>query len=181
MQAEDDGNDLAVLICSANIGNAEPTPSSFAEWVPDDGDIDGPVSRTKYPVEQQSQDGVALIENKKKFDIIVLGMQEAAFVEKTKRKSSKLDEESDGGCDVSERADGPPKTLNEAVGATVGAVGQGLNEAVGATVGAVGQGVAEVTKQGEKNTKDVFRKVAKKHAKANLVVRGLTTSQTYKA
>ena len=166
MQAEDDGNDLAVLICSANIGNAEPTPSSFAEWVPDDGDIDGPVSRTKYPVEQQSQDGVALIENKKKFDIIVLGMQEAAFVEKTKRKSSKLDEESDGGCDVSERADGPPKTLNEAVGATVGAVGQG---------------VAEVTKQGEKNTKDVFRKVAKKHAKANLVVRGLTTSQTYKA
>ena len=165
--AEDDGNDLAVLICSANIGNAEPTPSSFAEWVPDDGDIDGPVSRTKYPVEQQSQDyGAAALENKKKFDIIVLGMQEAAFVEKSKRKSGKLDGEYDGGCDVSERADGPPKTLNEAVGATVGAVGQG---------------VAEVTKQGGKNRKKVFHKVAKETAKANLVVRGLTTSQTYKA
>ena len=78
--------ELTVLVCSANVGNAEPTPESFAEWVPLDGDIDGPLSSTKYPVEGVADPSPSLGE---KFDIIVLGMQEAAFVEK-KAKDGKL-------------------------------------------------------------------------------------------
>mmetsp|Transcript_27144 Transcript_27144/g.64439 ORF Transcript_27144/g.64439 Transcript_27144/m.64439 type:complete len:647 (+) Transcript_27144:143-2083(+) len=79
--------ELTVLVCSANVGNAEPTPESFAEWVPLDGDIAGPLSATKYPVDGVADSTPSLAGEK--FDVIVLGMQEAAFVEK-KKKDGKL-------------------------------------------------------------------------------------------
>jgi hypothetical protein len=66
--------DLSLLICSANIGNAEPTPESFAEWIPDDGAILSPTT-VDSP-------------NKGKYHIIVVGMQEAAFNTKIKKVSN---------------------------------------------------------------------------------------------
>ena len=123
---DDDDNsesrELTVLICSANIGNAEPTPSSFAEWIPNDGELAHPVLSTKYPInianyQAANNDGgyderlsnfIHEIEKeeinvdtttttakggerppppnfkgRRRFDIIVLGMQEAAFVDET--------------------------------------------------------------------------------------------------
>eukprot|EP00573_Skeletonema_grethae_P009012 CAMPEP_0201695048 /NCGR_PEP_ID=MMETSP0578-20130828/7118_1 /ASSEMBLY_ACC=CAM_ASM_000663 /TAXON_ID=267565 /ORGANISM="Skeletonema grethea, Strain CCMP 1804" /LENGTH=83 /DNA_ID=CAMNT_0048180823 /DNA_START=42 /DNA_END=290 /DNA_ORIENTATION=- len=44
---------LTVLVCSANVGNAEPTPASFAAWVPHDGQIQDPLHNTRYPVTQE--------------------------------------------------------------------------------------------------------------------------------
>jgi hypothetical protein len=32
------------------VGNAEPTPTSFGAWIPDDGEINGPISNTLYPL-----------------------------------------------------------------------------------------------------------------------------------
>jgi len=94
--------ELTVLVCSANVGNAEPTPESFAEWVPLDGDIAGPLSKTKYPV-----DGVADSAPGGKFDVIVLGMQEAAFVEK-KKKNGKLKR-----LDSTDSADAPQEQCQQ--------------------------------------------------------------------
>jgi hypothetical protein len=119
---DDDDNDgsreLTVLICSANIGNAEPTPSSFAEWIPNDGELANPILSTKYPIhstnyqtstndsgytarvsnfihvlEKEIKDTTGdrpplNFKGKRKFDIIVLGMQEAAFVNKTPSSST---------------------------------------------------------------------------------------------
>jgi hypothetical protein len=80
------------------VGNAEPTSSSFAAWVPHDGEITTSLSNTKYPVtskevnlaigpysnsnigSQLSQEEI--INSGGQYDIIVLGMQEAAFVSK---------------------------------------------------------------------------------------------------
>ena len=59
--------DLSLLICSANIGNAEPTPESFASWIPEDGNI--------LPTDNS---------NNSKYHLIVVGMQEAAFTSKTR-------------------------------------------------------------------------------------------------
>jgi len=47
---DNESRELTVLICSANIGNAEPTPSSFAEWIPNDGELAHPVLSTEYPI-----------------------------------------------------------------------------------------------------------------------------------
>ncbi|KAL3781536.1 hypothetical protein ACHAW5_005433 [Stephanodiscus triporus] len=95
-------------------------------WIPDDGEIAGPLGSTKYPVtrtrtrtrtrkeeEEEEEDDYEhhhaevisrlLLEiegggggERKKFDVIVIGMQEAAFLNETK-KSSRDDEEEGGG------------------------------------------------------------------------------------
>ena len=88
----------------SSVGNAEPTPTSFAAWVPNDGEINEPLSNTQYPVGQEeinlavgpstaaaNNNHEAIMiksfkQNKHKFDIIVFGMQEAAFVNKQKKK-----------------------------------------------------------------------------------------------
>ena len=91
------------------MGNAEPTPSSFAAWVPNDGEINESLSNTAYPVGSDEithtvgpygnnnggggqEDIVKSLQTTnnqggKKFDIIVLGMQEAAFVNKTTKSN----------------------------------------------------------------------------------------------
>ena len=115
---KDGSRELTVLICSANIGNAEPTPSSFAEWIPNDGEVANPILSTQYPInstnyqastndngytdrvsnfihslEKEIKDTTGTrpplnFKGKRKFDIIVLGMQEAAFVNKTPSSST---------------------------------------------------------------------------------------------
>ena len=110
---------INILVCSSNVGNKEPTPSSFNAWVPADGDVLGPVRGTKYPVlsplamedfdESNFMNTASGGDGKqtKKFDIIVLGMQEAAFVEKTKKDKTAKRQGSDGNdspdADISDR------------------------------------------------------------------------------
>mmetsp|Transcript_6466 Transcript_6466/g.14595 ORF Transcript_6466/g.14595 Transcript_6466/m.14595 type:complete len:702 (-) Transcript_6466:819-2924(-) len=160
----DTESDLAVLVCSANVGNAEPTSESFGEMVPNDGEIEGPLANTKYPVDVDGAAKARASLNRpgKKFDIIVIGMQEAAFSEKkTIRKSPDHGEGgaldgSNRGAESSERSDS--------------------NDHHG-VVETVNDGVSEILKEGEKGKSKLFRKVVK----ANMIVRGLTTSQTYRA
>ena len=94
---------LAILICSANIGNAEPTRESLGAWIPSDGEFynnnnnlarggdkhemaknnDGCCSIVDDDVDDDNNDNDDIInqrKQKKKFDIIVIGMQEAAFI-----------------------------------------------------------------------------------------------------
>lgn len=80
------GENLALCICSANIGNAEPTPESFAAWIPEDGNIINsavPLESTSVNDVEKTADSVEA----KKYHIIVVGMQEAAFTTKNKKVS----------------------------------------------------------------------------------------------
>ena len=95
--------DLSILICSANIGNAEPTPESFAAWIPDDGEI-----ISKSGESGASNDCVNVSANKK-YHLMVVGMQEAAF--STKLKTVSVNDESglDLSLDETERSTGSKK------------------------------------------------------------------------
>ena len=95
--------DLSILICSANIGNAEPTPESFAAWIPDDGEI-----ISKSGASGASNDRVNVSANKK-YHLMVVGMQEAAF--STKLKTVSVNDESglDLSLDETERSTGSKK------------------------------------------------------------------------
>jgi hypothetical protein len=103
---DDAGQELTVLICSANVGNAEPTLESFAQWIPADGEIAGPLLSTRHPVVRRDDGcpgdadddpasrllveierelesavgGVGKGRGSRRFDMIVIGMQEAAFL-----------------------------------------------------------------------------------------------------
>ena len=175
--ADDTESELAILVCSANVGNAEPTPESFGEWVPDDGEIEGPLAQTKYPVEA---DGAAEVSasfsgTRKKFDIIVIGMQEAAFVDKSMNKHRSAADLSDSNRS-GEDCNGN-KLFRKVVHANMIARGCSA-ESGGGVVDAVNDGLIEAKKEGSKGKHKIFRKVAK----TNLLLRGLTTSQsTYKS
>lgn len=74
---------LRVLVCSGNLGNAEPDVKSLEMWVPEDGSCQQVLEDQKYPL---------LVNNKGKvdyshgdashFDLIVLGLQESTFIPK---------------------------------------------------------------------------------------------------
>lgn len=181
-------DELSILICSGNIGNAEPTPESFGEWVPDDGNILHTVNKTKYPIThelheraadtiaklkrmQQQQQQASSSESKKKFDIIIIGMQEAAFVDKQLRRKS-----STGSLTELERT--PSNNNNNPIIPLPGVAGvddavQVMNDGLHK----VESEVNKIEKEGKKSKNKLFRKAVK----ANMIVRGLTTSQTYKS
>lgn len=119
-------NRLNVLICSANVGNAEPSPESLAAWIPENGDVSSVVRDQPYPLPPPGRLGVvatvssgrngdaedgnevessddsnsledesfdleglaAALSGPRSFDIVVIGMQEAAF--RLKKSSSYL-------------------------------------------------------------------------------------------
>jgi len=95
---------LRVLICTINAGNAEPSVDSIAVLIPYDGCADNVVKETPYPIgfHQREQKMVSKIKplGRKpgssfgRFDIIVVGMQEATFkaksVEKVETKCEEL-------------------------------------------------------------------------------------------
>mmetsp|Transcript_23895 Transcript_23895/g.29077 ORF Transcript_23895/g.29077 Transcript_23895/m.29077 type:complete len:659 (+) Transcript_23895:37-2013(+) len=76
-------NGLKVLICSGNLGNAQPDVMSAQSWIPLDGDVEHVMKNTRYPLGQQIDE--ALMTGH--FDIIAIGMQEATF--NTKRDDVK--------------------------------------------------------------------------------------------
>ncbi|KAL7551028.1 hypothetical protein ACHAWF_014223 [Thalassiosira exigua] len=179
--AVDASSDLAVLVCSANVGNAEPTPESFGRWVPDDGSIEDPLASTRYPVEAAGAEAVrasllrdvlrqaAAGEVRRKFDLIVLGMQEAAFVDKSfkqKKRSSRSEEGLDGSL-----VGDPPHQQHQHQGASHPPPG------VSEVVDAVNRGAHEVEKQANTGKNKMFRKAAKMH----MIARGLASQETYKA
>jgi len=161
----EDQSELTVLICSANIGNAEPTPESFAEWVPDDGEIEGPLSKTKYTVEA---DRAAEVSGSlrgvtgKKFDIIVLGMQEAAFMA-PKKEGKPVSETEKKVSNAKEDAERQSSSTSIAI--------------VDDVFDAVTSGVSDIKKESSKSKQKFFRKLAK----GNLLRKGLTTYKDYKS
>ena len=58
---------LKVLVCSANMGNAEPTLSSMKSWIPEDGNTDEIMTLNGEPIEAEC------------FDVIAIGMQESTW------------------------------------------------------------------------------------------------------
>ena len=192
-------SNLSILICSANIGNAEPTPESFSQWVPPNGIINPTISSTKYPVDALTTDSLAnnvkeltssssdvintlKSQQSKQFDIICLGMQEAAFVEpkqpSLKRKDSqgnsthnvelnKLDTSSSK-AEVSERSEKDTAIPGIPVLQT------GV-QPVDDTIQQINDGIVKIEKESKKGSNKLFRKAVK----ANMIVRGLTTSQSF--
>jgi hypothetical protein len=194
--SNDDGDDddaaggqgLTVLICSANVGNAEPTPESFAEWIPEDGGIAGPLRSTKYPVVvnvvadrkkkkdddddrarsrlllemERDLDGSAGGDNmgvggSRRFDIIVIGMQEAAFLER--KTSSSVDNDGGGGG-----GSGTP-LMGES-----NAVDTDLSpSSIGPFKFPIIDGISEINREGKKN----MAKVTTTVSKASLMLRSL--------
>ncbi len=124
---------VAILICNADIGNAEPTRESFGAWVPSDGGFfiarggggdkremtknhvcccsvvdDNNVNDDDNNINQQKQ--------KTKFDIIVIGMQEATFIifsTNSSNNNQKWEDYEDGSSNA--------KNLKQCAGAGAGA------------------------------------------------------------
>ena len=170
-----DDKELTVLVCSANIGNAEPTAASFAEWVPYDGEVAGSLSDTAYPVKAPGAGEVVEYllneknyRKKKQFDFIVLGMQEAAFVDKSHKQQQQQTT-----VPSTDAGDGDDKNVKSSgTGSTM--MFDPNNVLDGVTDG-VANGVGTIEREVKKNK--LFRKVVK----ANLAVRGVTTQQAYTA
>ncbi len=202
---------LTVLICSANVGNAEPTAASFGEWIPHDGEILGTIRDTPYPVMKTTNGGESLdlslsdidfsehlsgdlkkvkkmlrkLEKKsKKYDIIVMGMQEAAFTEKSKKKqSSGAEEDLDTSERISERGgylsdDAGDASLDE------GVTQNGSNNVKASMTSSMAsadyenkekKGGSGLIQKGSKTPSKIFKKIVK----LNLMLRGVTASQTY--
>lgn len=70
---------LQLLICSANLGNAKPDEESMALWLPPDGQCNEVLQYpAKYPIRDQFSTFDDYLDEDK-FDLIVVGMQEATF------------------------------------------------------------------------------------------------------
>ena len=72
-----DDNELKILCCTCNMGNAQPTLRDIGAWIPEQGSLKSVVP---------AADGAS-------FDMIVVGMQEATW--KNKKKGEKAEEERD--------------------------------------------------------------------------------------
>lgn len=68
-EAKEDVSELKILVCSANVGNAEPTIESLEEWIP----VGGACERIT-PLK-----GKTMV--KGNFDLIAIGMQEATWTD----------------------------------------------------------------------------------------------------
>jgi len=192
-------SNLSVLICSANIGNAEPTPESFSQWVPPNGIINPTISSTKYPIDALTTDSLAnnlkeltssssdvintlKTQQSKQFDIICLGMQEAAFVEPKQPSLKRKDSQGNSNVDLknldtsSSKADVSERSNNEKDTAIPGIpVLQTGVQPVDDTIQQINDGIVKIEKESKKGSNKIFRKAVK----ANMIVRGLTTSQSF--
>ena len=108
------GNSIRVLVCSANMGNAEPNCESLSAWIPKDGDAKSVLEDQPYPLGEAVKNKFKLAatailgtskndsiseevetvhddsDANKKFDIIAIGMQEATFEVSEETSHSKL-------------------------------------------------------------------------------------------
>ena len=195
---EDTTSNLSVLICSANIGNAEPTPESFSQWVPLNGIMNPTISSTKYPVDELTTDSLAnnvkelttnskdvintlKTQQSKQFDIICLGMQEAAFVEPKQPSLKRKDSQGNSNVELnkldtsSSKPDFSERSENKDTAIPGIPVLQTGVQPVDDTIQQINDGIVKIEKEGKKGSNKIFRKAVK----ANMIVRGLTTSQSF--
>jgi hypothetical protein len=83
VKQNDVGDRISILLCAANLGNAQPDQESWHQLVPNDGCC-AEVAATPYPLQRSvSSDGLGtafLLQEGRQFDLIVFGLQEATFV-----------------------------------------------------------------------------------------------------
>lgn len=207
---------LAILICSANIGNAEPTRESFGAWIPNDGryvvagggcggdcgggasastsgsnanadgDDDGDTETGKgrcciVDDDDADEDNT---KQKQKFDIIVIGMQEAAFLHDNSNNNTS--EHEDGNNTKSSKHDVAAPDENEDDNAVKvsrdvmdegNVVAEGALDCVetttcGVLLDMVNDGVSELRKGSEKSGRRVVQNIGR----GNLFMRGLGIS-----
>jgi hypothetical protein len=92
---------IQILICSANLGNAQPDEASLCAWVPEDGKILPVVQNESYPIRtnleyddselhrnSRSDDDDDDYEEYDQFDIVVFGLQESTFDPPSKADTS---------------------------------------------------------------------------------------------
>lgn len=70
-------DDIKVLVCTANMGNAEPTFYSLKEWIPSDGSINN-VMYAQSEVDNM-EGKPASADSTSNYDVIAIGMQEATW------------------------------------------------------------------------------------------------------
>lgn len=126
----DDENRIQILVCSGNLGNAQPDEASWNHWVPLDGycsEVIRPHSEQRYPFRRMDamlykklnrnngdeEDCSEHASREDQFDIIVFGMQESTF------DQVKEDNNSDDGMNESNRSLGVIKALSSTTGKTV--------------------------------------------------------------
>jgi hypothetical protein len=72
--SRDEADDIKILVCSANLGNAEPTNDSLEAWVPPGGSC----------IRVQTLEGISNLAGT--FDVIAIGMQEATWADSSHRR-----------------------------------------------------------------------------------------------
>ena len=95
MTAETSDHELTILVCSANLGNAEPSLQDMAAWIPTKGKCN-----LVTPLSSAS----SLLEQKDSFDLLAIGMQESTWSAGFAKRASStmLDEtETSGYADAS--------------------------------------------------------------------------------
>ena len=85
---------IKILVCSGNLGNAEPNKESIEEWIPSEGCIDEVILKSQYPVDTDfvetnnfNEKKVSFNTSDNKIDIIVIGMQESTFQTQSNKKN----------------------------------------------------------------------------------------------
>lgn len=210
---EQDHQSLALLICSANIGNAEPTRESFDAWIPNDGrfvvgdgggcgnsgDGSATCGSNAHPDDDDYDDGdetgngrCCIVDDEdadedntkriQKFDIIVIGMQEAAFLHDNSFNNNKSEHED--GSTKSSKLDVPPdendnvvKEVSSGIIDEGNVVAEGALDCVetttyGVLLDTVNDGVTELRKGSEKSGRRVVQNIGR----GNLFMRGLGIS-----
>ncbi|KAL7572370.1 hypothetical protein ACA910_021580 [Epithemia clementina (nom. ined.)] len=85
-------DDLTILVCTANMGNAEPSPQDMAAWIPSKGKCDLVTPLPQFKTIQ-----------KERFDLIAVGMQESTWSAAPKKsQSSRIADETEELDDVAE-------------------------------------------------------------------------------
>lgn len=109
---------LQLLICTANLGNAQPDEESMARWLPMDGQCNEVLLYpAKYPIRDQFSTFDDYL-NEDKFDLIVVGMQEATF------DPPKEDEVNDGDAASTESGSQSKKKVRKGKKGIAKAVGE---------------------------------------------------------
>lgn len=118
--------DLQVLVCTANLGNAQPDVPSLETWIPSDGQCSQVLTvPQKYPVRFHHNHETPGTEmhpfeagefQDQKFDLIVVGMQEATFDRPSmKRKKSNVSASSESPAHQRSTSSVPSSTGDDAI------------------------------------------------------------------
>ena len=97
-------NEMKILCCTCNMGNAQPTPRDIGAWIPEHGALKSVVPSCD--------------DERGSFDMIVIGMQEATW--KNKKKGDKAPDDRDSSEDGDEDGEGSEQLTTELSDLSVG-------------------------------------------------------------